>query len=297
MKRCLPLLVGAFGLLALVGSETAEARGRGWFGGGRGGGAGVRIGGRGSVHVHWSTPRRAPSWRPRGWSVGGSIFLGPRVRYYRPYRPYYYYYAEPTYVPSYYGTSYYPVAPAPAAAPGVVAVAAQVAEPLPKFGIGLFAGGVTVEDIDQSSDFGLLGRLRLGGGGLFVEGELGKTSYEDDLRVDRRLGASLIYEIGTRNRFAPYVLAGIGVQQADVAGEFTTTQNFAELGVGLRFAVTPKFHIAADIRSGSRDSMSGNDGSAPVMDYAARTVSPPSGNAPDDDEGYTRGRVSALLFF
>jgi hypothetical protein len=297
VNRRLPLLVGAFGLLALVGSETAEARGRGWFGGGRSGG-GVRISGRGSVNVHWSTPRRGPSFRPRGWSVGGSIYVGPRFpryRYYRPYRPYsyYYYYSEPTYVPSYYGTAYYPVAPAPAAAPGVVAV---VEAPLPKFGLGLFAGAVTVEDIDQSSDFGLLGRLRLGGGGLFVEGELGKTSYENDLRVDRRLGASLIYEIGTRNRFAPYVLAGLGVQQADVAGEFTTTQNFAELGVGLRFAVSPKFHIAADIRAGSRDSMSGDTPTA-TMDYAARMISPPSGNAPDDDEGYTRGRLSAILFF
>jgi len=297
MNRRLPLLVGAFGLLALVGSEAAEARGRGWFGGG---GGGVRIGGRGSVSVHWSSPRRAPVYRPRGWSVGGSIYIGtraPRYRYYRPYRPYYYYYySEPTYVPSYYGTGYYPVAPA--AAPGVVAVSAPVAlEPLPKFGLGLFAGGVTVEDIDHSSDFGLLGRLRLGGGGLFVEGEIGKTSYENDLRVDRRLGASLIYEIGTRNRFAPYVLAGLGVQQADVAGEYTTAQNFAELGVGLRFAVTPKFHLAADIRAGSRDSMSSGDGSAPAMGTVARTIAPPTGDAPDDDEGYTRARLSAILFF
>ncbi|HVK86124.1 MAG TPA: outer membrane beta-barrel protein [Kofleriaceae bacterium] len=297
MNRRLPLLVGAFGLLALVGSETAEAGRRGWFGGG---GGGVRMSGRGSVSVHWSSPRRAPSWGSR-WSVGGSIYVGPRYpryRYYRPYRPYYFYYSQPTYVPSYYGGAYYPVAPAPAtAAPGVVAVAAPVEQaPLPKFGLGLFAGGVTVEDIEQSSDYGLLGRLRVGGGGLFVEGELGKTSYENDLRVDRRLGASLIYELGTRNRFAPYVLAGAGVQQAEVAGEYSTNQNFAELGVGLRFAVTPKLHLAVDVRAGSRDSMSG-DSAQPAMGTISRTIAPPTGDAPDDNEGYSRARLSAVLFF
>jgi len=92
----------------MLHSETAEAgRGRVWFGGG--GGGHVRVGGHGSVSVHWSTPPRA-RYQPRGWSVGGSIYVGARYRP-RYYRPYYYY---PTYVPSYYGASYYPVAPAAA---------------------------------------------------------------------------------------------------------------------------------------------------------------------------------------
>ncbi len=287
MNRRLPLLVGAFSLLALAGSETAEARG--WRGGG-----GIHVGGRGHVSVHWSSPRRS-SWRPH-WSAGGHIHIGVGVRaprYYRPYRPYYYYYSEPTYVPSYYGTAYYPVAPE--AAPGVVAAAPVALPALPKFGLGLFAGGVTVEDISESSDYGVLARFRLGNGGLFLEGELGKTSYENDLRVDRRLGGSLLYEIGTRNRFAPYVLAGLGVQQADVAGSYTTDQNFAELGVGVRFAVTPKFHLAVDVRAGSRDSMSSSD--TAVAGTAARSIAPPSGDAPDDNEGYSRARLSAMLYF
>lgn len=255
------------------------------------------MGGRGGGHVsvHWSSPRTS-SWRPH-WSVGGHIHVGvrgPRVRYYRPYRPYYYYYGA-TYVPSYYGTAYYPVAPAPEVAPGVVAVAQPALPPLPKFGLGLFAGGVTVEDVSESSDYGVLARFRLGNGGLFVEGELGKTSYEDALRVDRRLGASLIYEFGTRNRFAPYILGGLGVQQAEVAGSYTTDQNFAELGVGVRFAVTPKLHLALDVRAGSRDSMSSPD--TPVAGTAARSIAPPSGNAPDDNEGYSRARLSAVLYF
>ena len=103
---------------------------------------------------------------------------------------------------------------------------------------------------------GLIARFRLTPG-LVIEGELGKMSYDvngtDDLRVDRRLGASLLYEIGAYNKWAPYLLAGIGVQQADVGdGYYTTTQDFAEIGVGIRWAVSPKFHLAFDLRAGTR---------------------------------------------
>ncbi len=291
MNRSAALLVGALGLVTtLLHTETAEAgRGRVWFGGG----GGVRVGARVSGSVHWSSPPRS-SWRPRTWSVGGSIWVGGGSTYYpRYHRPYYYY---PQYVPSYYGeASYYPVAPA--AAPGVVVAVADPRPELPKLGIGLFAGGVSVQDQDDSSDVGLLGRLRLGNGGLLIEGELGKTSYTNDLRVDRRLGAALIWEIGARNRFAPYLLAGLGVQQADVADEYQTTQNFAELGVGIRYAVTPHFHITADVRAGSRDTMSGDEPMPNVDGTVKRTVAPPSATAEDDNENYSRARLSAILYF
>ena len=283
MNRSIFLLVGALGLVPMLHTEEAEA-GR-WS---RGGGGGVRVHARGGFSVHWSRPARTWS-RPRStWSVGGSIYVGggyyPRYRYYRPY------YAE-TYVPSYYGTSYYPVAPAPITTAVVVAPRPE----LPKFGIGLFAGGVAVEDTDDSSDIGVLGRIRLGNGGFLIEGELGKTEYANDLRVDRRLGASLIYELGAYNRLAPYVLAGLGVQQAVVAGEFTTNQNFAEIGIGLRYAITPKFHLAVDVRAGSRNSMSSDD-PQPVDGTIARTIAPPSSSS-DESEEYTRARLSALLYF
>ena len=271
----------------MLHAETAEAgRGRVWFGGG----GGVRIGGRGSVSVHWSNPVR-PAWQPHRWSVGGSIYVGGGY-YPRYYRPYYY---TPAYVPSYYGESYYPVAPA-AQAPGVVTVVADPRPELPKLGIGLFAGGISVADQNESSDYGLLGRLRLGEGGFLIEGELGQTSYQNDLRVDRRLGASLVWELGARNRLAPYVLAGLGVQQADVAGTYTSTQNFGELGVGLRYAITPKFHIAADVRAGSRNTLSSDTPVMGTVGAAARSVAPPSSSS-NANEDYTRGRLSAILYF
>ncbi len=289
MNRNVALLVGALALgTTLLHSETAEAGRRVWFGGG----GGVRFGARGSVSVHWSSPPRA-TFRPRTWSVGGSVYVGGGY-YPRYYRPYYYY---PQYVPSYYGEqTYYPVAPA--AAPGVAVAVADPRPDLPKLGIGLFAGGVAVQDQDDSNDMGVLGRLRLGNSGLLIEGELGKTSYTNDLRVDRRLGASLIWEIGARNRFAPYLLAGLGVQQADVADEYKTTQNFAELGVGVRFAVTPHLHLAADIRAGSRDTMSSDTPTTDVpVGASARTIGPPSSSAADDNENFTRARLSAILYF
>ena len=232
--------------------------------------------------------------------MSGSVYVGPTYRYYP--RPYYVYY--PVYVPSYYQTtSYYPVEPAPQG-PSMVAPA-PVQRPLPRFALGAFLGGSAVEAQDGgahgSDDMGLLARFRLTQG-LLIEGEIGKTSYDingiDNARVDRRLGGSLVWEIGARNRWAPYLLGGLGVQQAEVGGgEFQTTQNFAELGVGLRWAISRNFHLAADARVGTRDSM---DSSSDQMVYAtgttARVITPPT-EASDENEEYTRFRLSAFIYF
>ncbi len=289
MNARLPLVALAFAS-TLAGASVAEAgHARVHFSGG------VHF--RGGVSVGTSFRFARPAWRPHRWHVGGSIYVGPRYTYYP--RPYYVYY--PQYVPSYYeSSSYYPVAPV--AAPGVVAVA-PVRAPLPKRGIGLFAGGSAVEAQDGGSahgsdDLGLLGRFRLTPG-LILEGELGKMSYDDggyeNVRVDRRLGASLLYEIGAYNKWAPYVLAGLGVQQAETAGVYETTQDFVEIGVGLRWAVTRKFHLAFDLRAGSRATVSDNTDTMPAGTLA-RTITPPAETS-DESEEYTRGRLSAILYF
>jgi opacity protein-like surface antigen len=214
------------------------------------------------------------------------------------YRPYYYYY--PQYVPSYYGEGYYPVQPT-YGGPSVVAVAAPRPE-LPRFGVGLFAGAVNTTDNQQTntgeSDLGVLGRFRLTPG-LIVEGELGKTTTNlnnvDNVRVDRRLGGSLLYEIGAYNRFAPYLLAGLGVQQAQVGGDYSTTQDYGEIGAGIRYAITDHFHITLDIRAGSRSTVSDPNSVMPV-NTAARTITPPSAGS-NQSEDYTRGRLAAILYF
>ncbi|MCX5748031.1 MAG: outer membrane beta-barrel protein [Proteobacteria bacterium] len=286
LGRSLLVAVGAFTLTSLLDTGTAEA-GRFRFSGH----AGVHFGG--GVHVNYARP--APQFRPHRWSVSGHIYIGPQYTY----RPYYYY--TPEYVPSYYpAQSYYPIAPAPSATAQTVVVAAN--PELPRFGLGLFAGGASVEDrgssTSQSSDLGVVGRFRLSGG-LLVEGELGKTSYAQDVRVDRRLGASLVYEIGAYNRFAPYVLAGLGVQNAETNGAYSADQSYGEIGAGLRYAVTPSLHLSADLRLGSRATMS-NDADMSTLgtgNSTARTIAPPPTSSSDTSENYSRGRIAAILYF
>nr|HEX4314077.1 outer membrane beta-barrel protein [Kofleriaceae bacterium] len=319
MTRILSTLaLGAASVLALslVNGGSAEA-GRGGGGGHFSGGGGFHGGAsfHGSVHVgggfhggaavHGSVGfrggyhstyrggyRSARGYGGRGYRggyYGGHIWVGGCWGC-GPYNYGYY----PEYVPSYYGTTYYPVSGQPTYAAQVAAIRPE----LPRFGIGLAAGGVSTSNPDGSSthdsdDVAFLGRLRLTPG-LIVEGELGKTTYDNDSRVDRRLGASLIYEIGAYNKLAPYVLVGGGVQQADVNGNYNTDQSFAEIGVGLRYAITPHFHIAADIRAGSRSSISNDQ--VPVLTTAERTLAPPTSDS-GQNEDYTRGRLSAILYF
>jgi hypothetical protein len=303
VTRRLPALAFALAFATSVGvAEAGHAHfsggvhfsgGSHWGGGGFSGGVHVS----GGTAFHWSRPAYGGYYHPRySWGVRGSIYVGGYYPYY--YRPYYYSY-YPEAVPSYYG-SYYPVEASAYAGPSMVA---PVRPDLPKLGIGLFGGAVSTTDAagntnHDSSDVGILGRLRLGNGGLMVEGELGKSSYDvgnaQDVRVDRRIGGSLLYEIGAYNALAPYVLAGIGVQQADVGGDYSTTQDFAEIGVGLRWAITPHFHLTADIRAGSRSSVD-NDQTMPAG-TAVRSVTPPTSDS-GQTEDYTRGRLAAILYF
>jgi hypothetical protein len=278
------VLGAAIGSATLLQSATADA-GRIRFGGG------ARFAGRVHSHGGRATVRFArPHLRPRVF-VGGSVWLGG---YYYP-RPYYYYY-YPSYVPSYYGgyygngnyygatpsSSYYPVQPP---ASRVVAAPAP-RRPMPAFGIGVSAGGTAVEDQRESQDLSALVRFRLTPG-LLIEGELGKTEFENNVRVDRRIGGSMVWEIGAHNTFAPYLLGGLGVQQADVGDSFSTTQQFGEVGIGLRLALGRNLHLTADIRGGRRQATDSED-------LAERTV---LGPVPEESEDYTRARLAAFLYF
>lgn len=250
-----------------------------------GGRAHVRVGGRVRVrgpHVRWRVRRPAPP--PVRIHVGGSIWVGGG--YYGPR------FAEPPPPPMAAVDcdcgpgNYYPVVAQPTVG---VAYAAPVRPALPRWGIGVAAGGVDIEGEPAGDDLALIGRFRLTPG-LLVEGEVGKTELEDGSRVDRRLGASLVYELGAYNRWAPYVVGGLGVTQVDVGdGMYETSQEFGEVGVGLRVAVTPRIHIAGDIRAGSR---SASDEAQP-LDAQYRTITPTT----DESEEYTRARLSGILYF
>jgi hypothetical protein len=189
--------------------------------------------------------------------------------------------------------------------------------------LGVFAGGTSVNGMKEASEVGLLGRLRLTPG-LLLEAELAKDSFSgsvavscpppppggstcdlismvDANRVDRRIGGSLIWELGPHNSFAPYLLAGGGVQQAKVTSgdffgsDFTTTQDYGEIGVGLRWALSRSLHLTADIRAGRRWTIDTNQG--PTVVPLERTITPPSGSTDNNTEDYTRARIAAVINF
>jgi hypothetical protein len=304
----LALVLSSVLALALVQGETAEAGHAHFSGSVRiGGGAHFRGGG---VSVHFARPVGRPFFgRPRVWVGGGwwHNWYWPRPYYY------YYYYPYPESVPSYYGGNYYPVQPS-VAAPGSVPMARRE-RPMPALGVGVFAGGTNVNGMKDSSELGVLARLRLTDG-LLIEAEVAKDTFNGAVsgcpsgnvctlaangdRIDRRIGGSLIWEIGARNMLAPYLLAGGGVQQAKVSGtdfvgaDFSTTQEFGEVGVGLRLALSRNLHLTLDVRAGRRKTIdSSNQDAVPL----ARTINPPSGGPNNDTEDYTRGRLAAILNF
>lgn len=304
----IPLVLGALAVATTFSIGKAEAgHFHGSFHAGGGGHFSVHVGGSfhvGGPAVHMNFARPAYNWAPRRWGTWGHIYVGPRYVY-RPYWYYGYNYYDYGYVPSYYGSTYYPVQAEPqyAGPSATVAVAAPARPELPRFGLGLFAGGASTDsaqtgDNNGSSDMGLLARFRLTEG-LIVEGELGKTTYANDVRSDRRLGASLLYEFGAYNRLAPYVVAGAGVQESSTNDSYDAKQNFGEIGAGLRYAITPHFHLTGDIRIGERDTMSSTMDTSSLggANATARSVAPPPVDSPDTTEQYTRARLAAVLYF
>jgi len=275
-----PLLLGAFlaSAVCLV-PATADAGVRVRIGGS----ASISIGG-GPHRVHRSprvvrvAPRR-PAPRPR-IDISGSIRIGGYVRYAQPPPPV-------AYADCNCDTStYYPLAPVPV----VGVVAARPA--LPKWGLGLFAGGVAVEGQEAARDLGVAGRLRLTPR-LLLDGEIAKSEQGPDnlvTRTDRRLAAGLTYELSPYARFSPLVLGGLGVTQTELDGTWTSGTSFGEVGVGLRYALTPRVHASLDVRAGSRTAIDQQDVSA---DARARMVGP----SPDESEEYTSARVGAMIWF
>src|SRR3569623_804819 len=126
------------------------------FGGGAHFSGGSHVGGGGGYHasVHWGG---GGYYHPHVWGVRGHVWVGGYRPYY--YRPYYAYYYP---VPSYYGGSYYPVESEPTYAGPSTAVAVAAEPELPRFGIGLIAGGVATTNNTQpttsAQDDGHLGR-------------------------------------------------------------------------------------------------------------------------------------------
>ena len=284
-------LLGTLGLAVALAGTTAAATASDASADVRvriGGSAHVRIGGP-RVHVRPYRPWRP--WRPyRPVVVGGSVWVGGYY-YDRPF-------AQPPPPPPPPAAcdcapSYYPLTPAPTT---VYAAAAVEEPPLPRFGIGAFLGGVSVDGEHEGEDVGLVGQFRLGQSALLLEGEIAKNTLEDGSRVDRRMMIGLDLELGKHRRLAPYLAAGLGTTQVEVEGGWEDNQAVAELGVGLRYRLSDRITLFGDLRWGSRESIDGEDGDAPAPLPAdgttARTVMPD-----DDGESYSRMRLGGLVTF
>lgn len=198
--------------------------------------------------------------------VGGGIYVG--TGYATPPPP------PPAYdcdVPAYYSR---PVQPAP-----VIVHPAPVHRDMgPRLGIGAFVGG-TATEYSEGDDVGLVARYRLTHG-LALEGELSRTENE---RVEtRRAGGALVWDLMPHSWLSPHLLGGLGRWDDG---------NYAELGAGLTWRLSDRFHLALDFRAG----LAGNDEGDEIRPLA-------SGQVIDDDRGnepqeYSRGRLSALLYF
>lgn len=261
-------------------------------------GGGAHWGGGGGGSFHWS----GGGWRGPHVGWGGGYYSRPSVvvrggiwvggGYYNPY-----------YYPTYYGSyatapacecgpsAYYPpVYPAPSTSAAIV----TEPPPMPTFGVGLFAGGTSTATTPDGNDVGLFANLRLTRG-LLLQGELGKTSMANDTRVDHRYEGALVWEIGSENAWAPYLLGGLGVEQADTS-DVSATQNFGEVGAGIRWAISRGFHLTADVRAGSRQTMDGGTPTRTVPGTLAASVAPPSADS-GQTEDFTRFRLGAMIYF
>lgn len=221
--------------------------------------------------------------------VGGHIQIGGHHRrvYRRPHYPGYYVgvrFASPPPPPCYdCGASAYYVEPPPQQ---VTYVAPEPRPATPVFGLGIFGGGTEVEQGDAGDDIGLFARLRLTHH-LRLEGEISKTEHEDNTRVDRRMGAALVYDFAPHARLAPYILGGLGAGRTEMeGGTYAARQGYGELGIGLEWRLTRHFSLIGDIRAGARETR-------PDDDAVMLTTAPTR----EEEENYTRGRIGALLFF
>jgi hypothetical protein len=244
----------------------------------------VKVRGGARVHVHHRhrTPPPPVQLRVGGgvyWS--GGVYVGGYAEPPPPPPPPAHYcdYCSPG-VPAYYAP------PPPMVEPAPVVTAAPL-PPLPRFGVGVFAGSINVEDRSHGADRGMLGRLRLTDS-LLLEAEMAKTEMAST-RIDRRAGGALLYDFSPRSRWSAHLLAGLGMTRVDVqSGTWQAKQKYGELGVGLSWKLSPKLHLAGDLRAGARMRVD----SAP-MDLALKSVAP----SQEEEEAYTRGRLSAILYF
>lgn len=183
---------------------------------------------RGSVRPHGHRP----------YLHHGHVYWPSFYRY--GYWPYYGYHGRYGYYDSYYAPSY--------DGPPGTAEAAPAPTPRLRSRVGLAVHFGQLER-DDGAIAGLTG-LSLRWRGRVFEGEveLGRRTYAVSDLVERSLGATLYANLGDRDAFHPYLLAGAGVLDSD--------HMFGAVGAGLALPVASRLTLTGDVRAasiGSRD--------------------------------------------
>jgi hypothetical protein len=157
-----------------------------------------------------------------------------------------------------------------------------------RWGIGAFAGSMSTRGMESGSDLGIVGQYRFTPA-FALELELAKSKQANGGRIDRRLGAALLYNLTPRRKLAPFLLAGAGYGQSEIAaGEFHAQQGYGEVGAGLRLRISESVSLVGDIRSGRRST---------TDDRVYMSKASMKGATLTDNEDYTRIRVGGLLTF
>ena len=156
----------------------------------------------------------------------------------------------------------------------------------PRWGIGAFAGSMTIVDGAAGSDLGLLLQRQLAPS-LILEGELARSTLSEIGRRERRAGASLQLLLAPRSSLSPLVLVGMGAGRTELAGgQLDARQGYGELGLGVMYRASRRFALSVDARAGNRHT---------EEDVSYRSSEPMS--APDRTERFSRVRLSGLVRF
>lgn len=170
------------------------------------------------------------------------------------------------------------------APPAPVYIAPRVS----RWAVGAYAGSVEVDGAPEAMpDLGIMGQFRLSPA-FTLEAELSRSERSEISRVDRRVGASVLYDFSPDQTISPYILAGVGLSQTDIGeGAFLADKAYGEVGLGARLRLGHRFQLLADVRLGSRES----------EDDAVYKTSEPIAPMVQPDEQYARFRLGGLINF
>ncbi len=136
--------------------------------------------------------------------------------------------------------------------------------PKPTVGVAAAVGETYVQDNRDASTVSLEGRLAFGR--LELAAEVAKSDYNDEQRVDRRLGGSIYVHLGTGS-LRPLLSAGGGLLRAEHAGGLIWDMAYGQVGAGLLRRLGDNIDLSVEGVIGKRTMLRSNDVVMPLAYY------------------------------